>query len=56
MSKHKKVGDRKDEVGKAGSPPSGTENERSQKGETKRPAMPKISKGDVGGSGGGKLH
>jgi hypothetical protein len=57
MSKHKKVGDKKEEVGKAGSPPSGTENEQARDGKEDQSSLPKVSKKDVGGGErGGGLH
>ncbi|HEX8174856.1 MAG TPA: hypothetical protein VF543_07040 [Pyrinomonadaceae bacterium] len=58
MSKHKKVGDEKTKVGKAGSPPSGTENEKPRDEKDKRASLPKVSKKDVGGGDekGGGLH
>lgn len=58
MGKRKKVGDDKDEVGKTGSPPSSTENEKAQEGERNRPlSVPKIGKDEVGGGmRGGGLH
>jgi hypothetical protein len=57
MSKHKRVGDEKDSVGKAGSPPSGTENEKPRKGKDDQSSVPKVSKDDVGGFHKGKpLH
>lgn len=57
MSKHKRVGDKKDEVGKAGSPSSGTENEKAREGKEDEPRMPKVSKKDTGGRKSGKpLH
>jgi hypothetical protein len=55
MSKHKKV-DKKDKVGKAGAPPSGTENEKPRDAEDKQQSLPKESKQDVGGEKGGGLH
>ena len=57
MSKHKKVGDKKDKVGKAGSPPSGTENEKAREGKDDAVNVPKTPKKDVGGGErGGGLH
>jgi hypothetical protein len=57
MSKHKKAGDKRDKVGKAGSPPSNTRNEKPRKGKAKRTSLPKESKKDVGGGErGGGLH
>lgn len=58
MSKHKKGGDKKREVGKAGSPPSGTENEKPAKRKDERAGTPKVGKKDLGGGedGGGGLH
>jgi hypothetical protein len=57
MSKHQRDGDEKMEVGKAGSPPSGTENEKAQSEKDERPVAPKIPKEDVGGGErGGGLH
>lgn len=56
MSKHKKVGDEKERVGKTGSPPSSTKNEKRRKGKNDKQRMPKVSKGDVGGERGGALH
>lgn len=57
MSKHTRVGNKKSEVGKAGSPSSGTENEkRRDEKKKKRASMPKVSKKDVGGEKGGGLH
>ena len=57
MSKQKKAGHKKNEVGKAGSPPSGTKNEMPVRGKTNKPGIPKKSKKDVGaGRGGGQLH
>lgn len=56
MSKHKRAGDDKEEVGKAGSTPSSTENEKAQAGRDDAERVPKISKKDVGGESGGPLH
>jgi hypothetical protein len=57
MSKHKRVGDKKDEVGKAGSPPSGTENEQARAGKDDKPGVSKVSKESTGGGQDGKpLH
>lgn len=57
MSKHKRVGDGKRKVGKAGSPPSGTKNEKPAKEKDERNNVPKSSKKDVGnGETGGGLH
>lgn len=57
MSKHKRAGDKRDKVGKAGSPPSNTENERAQGGgKEKERAQPKMSKHEVGGPSGKPLH
>lgn len=57
MSKHKKAGDEKTKVGKAGSPPSGTKNEKPRDGKGERATVPKVSKKDVGGGEtGGGLH
>ncbi|HEX8747662.1 MAG TPA: hypothetical protein VF717_10725 [Pyrinomonadaceae bacterium] len=56
MSKHKKAGDRKAEVGKAGSPPSGTENEKPRDEKDESTSVPKVGKKDVGGEAGGGLH
>jgi hypothetical protein len=57
MSKHKKAGDKRDKVGKAGSPPSGTENEKAREGKDDRASLPKTKKEDAGGADRGKpLH
>lgn len=57
MSKHKKAGDKRDKVGKAGSPPSATENEKKRTEDKERENVPKTSKHDVGGGEtGGGLH
>jgi hypothetical protein len=57
MSKHKRVGDKKDEVGKAEAPASGTENEKPRDEKEKDASVPKVSKRDVGGGeSGGGLH
>jgi hypothetical protein len=56
MSKHKRVGDKKDKVGKAGSPPSGTENEKARQGKDDEPGLPKLSKDEVNRKGGKPLH
>ena len=58
MSKHKRAGDKRDEVGKAGSPPSATENERAQeeKGKERDDALPGVSKREVGDPSGKPLH
>jgi hypothetical protein len=57
MSKHEKVSDEKKKVGKAGSPPSGTENEKARDKKDKRQSVPKVDKGEVGGGeSGGGLH
>lgn len=57
MSKHKRVGNEKSKVGKAGSPASGTENEKPRDEKQKRAGTPKVSKKDVGGGErGGGLH
>jgi hypothetical protein len=57
MSKHKKAGDKRDEVGKAGSPPSGTQNEKPRDEDKEQESVPKVSKKDVGeGRTGGRLH
>jgi hypothetical protein len=57
MSKHKKAGDKRDKVGKAGSPPSNTENEKPRTGKGKRTSMPKEGKKDSGSERrGGGLH
>lgn len=56
MSKHKRAGDEK-KVGKAGSPPSGTKNEKPRDKKDKRESVPTVSKKDVGGGEtGGGLH
>ena len=49
MSKHKKDGEERDAVGKAGAPASATENEKGRTGKDEKPGTPKISKDDVGG-------
>jgi hypothetical protein len=56
MSKHKRAGDKKDKVGKAGSPPSGTENERPPEGKEKERGQPDVSKREVGEPDGKPLH
>lgn len=57
MSKHKKAGDKRDKVGKAGSPPSATENEKPRDKDKDSGSVPKVSKHDVGqGEKGGGLH
>ncbi|MBD0370124.1 MAG: hypothetical protein ICV60_04765 [Pyrinomonadaceae bacterium] len=57
MSKHKRAGDEKAEVGKSGAPPSGTENEKAVDEKEESRSVPKVSKKDVGeGSRGGGLH
>jgi hypothetical protein len=56
MTKHKKVGDEKDEVGKRGSPPSSTKNERAQKGKKGGHSLPKVGKREVGDPKGRPLH
>lgn len=49
MSKHKKAGDERGEAGKAGSAPSGTENERAREDRrVTEERVPKIPKEDVG--------
>ena len=48
MSKHKRGGDDK-KVGKAGSPPSGTKNERPREDKKKEEHLPKIGKKKRGG-------
>lgn len=53
MSKHKRVGDKKERVGKAGSPPSGTKNEKAREGKKDKGRLPKVSKSNVGGESGG---
>jgi hypothetical protein len=56
MSKNKRAGNAK-KVGKAGSPPSGTKNEKPRDGKDKRESVAKVSKKDVGGGEpGGGLH
>lgn len=57
MSKHKKAGDQREKVGKAGSPPSGTENEKPRDEKADHKSTPKESKVDAGGERrGGGLH
>lgn len=56
MSKNKKVGDKKREVGKGGSPPSGTKNEKPAARKVDRGGMPKTGKKDVSNERGGGLH
>jgi hypothetical protein len=57
MSKHKKAGDKREEVGKAGSPPSGTENEKPREEKDDRARVPKTKKDKSGGVDEGRpLH
>lgn len=59
MSKHKRVGDEKEKVGKAGAPASGTKNEQPADEGEESASLPKVSKKETGGGerrGGGGLH
>jgi hypothetical protein len=56
MGKHEKV-DKKDKVGKAGSVPSATKNEKARKGKGRQSSLPKEGKQDSGSERrGGGLH